>query len=723
MDVPDYVLCGATVHEYSHATCCTHLLCEHKEECVTNYSISTILTPPPFTCKSQCKLGNDAKLCSTFCANFKNIELKLEKANLRGVLATMADVVFDRNGVLCEEKTTCDLVILNNIGGVGTVLNTNPIFSTSRNFRKFSKTLRTHVIEYTVAAKGVMYSHTGSVQERHEKHNARRAVMFRHHMKRKFKESDIVPNGVGTIMYNLEGSRNTVVHNRTLSLKGHSVGFQEPQHVTTYNMENAMHAIGGAQNDQEGEIQMCFPCNINIIQPDGTCSRLFIDKGDRAIIAKKTSPGVLEHCTWDQIQPRAYISYQTLPLHMEQKDPPEIDNLKFDVVFDKEINNDLFVRRTQRARMSDALDRQPIEFMLPIPFRFSIFHEEYKLIDPNEAVVVLTGEWAKMSGVAEGEKYILSMLFGDNVALDLLEMSEKYCARDDNHSDFAGMEKLNLMHSLYANLYPMFSYLRDICMDLAMCILKFSTGTFWHRERIHELISLITYIHNMAILDADAELHEHLHLNFPVPNECTAHIKTLRSMHLDFRLNVMPEIFGDFIFDIFLGGGIFTFDPSSARTKIDEKRDNLLQLCSEASHRIGREFANDDERLRRIIMILKKPNGIYNHTKLDDRIYDIRDAVKLNSNQSVLCVLVNSFVLKCKTNRKYKRVVVDPNDDSFRLNMFVFLNNVKNCLNASAEKLIDLELKRVHSFDLTCIQAVERILEKNTVRMCPSSLT
>jgi hypothetical protein len=34
-----------------------------------------------------------------------------------------------------------------------------------------------------------------------------------------------------------------------------------------------------------------------------------------------------------------------------------------------------------------------------------------------------------------------------------------------------------------------------------------------------------------------------------------------------------------------------------------------------------------------------------------------------------------------------------------------------------------LELKKVHSFDLTCIQAVERILEKNTVRMCPSSLT
>jgi len=196
------------------------------------------------------------------------------------------------------------------------------------------------------------------------------------------------------------------------------------------------------------------------------------------------------------------MSYQTLPPHIENKDPHEIDNLKFDRVFNKEINSDLFVRRTQREKMSDALDRQPIEFILPIPFRFAVFHKEYRLIDSNEIAVASTGEWAKMSGVADGEKHILSMLFDNSVALDLLQTSFRHSARKDNDSKLADIEKLSLIHSLYADLYPVFSYLRDICMDLAMCILKFSTGTFWHRERIHELIYLITYIHNMVILDA-----------------------------------------------------------------------------------------------------------------------------------------------------------------------------------------------------------------------------
>jgi len=288
MDLPDYVLCGATVYEYSHATQCTDLQCEHGEECITNYSISTIVVPPPFTCKSQCKLLGASKLCSTFCANFKNIELKIEKACLCGVLVTMADVVFDRNGVLCEEKTTCDLVILENKGGMGTILNTEPIFSGSRNFRKFAKTLRTHVIEHTIAMKGNSCSHTGSVAERNEKHNAHRAVMFRHRIIRKFDENDIIPYGAGSIMFHLEGSRNSLMLDTTLSLKGDRVIFQEPQHATTYNI---------------GEIQMCFPCNVNMMQLNGTSSRLFIDKGDRAIIAKKTSPAMLEHCKWDQVKP------------------------------------------------------------------------------------------------------------------------------------------------------------------------------------------------------------------------------------------------------------------------------------------------------------------------------------------------------------------------------------------------------------------------------------
>ena len=204
--------------------------------------------------------------------------------------------------------------------------------------------------------------------------------------------------------------------------------------------------------------------------------------------------------------------------------------------------------------------------------------------------------------------------------------------------------------------------------------------------------------------------------------ECIAHIKTLRSMHLDFRLHVVAEIFGDFVYDIFSGGCIFTFPPTTTRTKIDEKKDKLSELCSEANFRIGREFGKDDESLRQIFTILKKPNGIYKHTALDNRIFDLRDAVKLNSNQSVICVLVNVFVLKCKLNRKYKRIVVDPNDDSFRLSMFAFLNNMKNCLDATSEKLIDLEMKRVNSFDLVIRQKVERIVAENTLRINPSSL-
>jgi len=140
----------------------------------------------------------------------------------------------------------------------------------------------------------------------------------------------------------------------------------------------------------------------------------------------------------------------------------------------------------------------------------------------------------------------------------------------------------------------------------------------------------------------------------------------------------------------------------------------------EVKFRTGRQFEKDDESLRQIIMILKKPNGIYKHTSLDNRIYDIREAIKLNTNSNVLCVLVNSFVLKCKLNRKYSRSAVDPKDDTFRASMFVFLVNVKNCLDTTAEKLIDLEMKRVDSFDLTIRQKVESIVAKNALRINPA---
>ena len=163
--------------------------------------------------------------------------------------------------------------------------------------------------------------------------------------------------------------------------------------------------------------------------------------------------------------------------------------------------------------------------------------------------------------------------------------------------------------------------------------------------------------------------------------------------------------------------------PPLPEPELTKKKDKLLELCSEAKFRMGREFGKDDESLRQIIAILKKPNGIYKHTALDNRIYDIRDAVKLNSNQSVLCVLVNSFVLKCKLNRKYERIVADPGDDSFRLSMFAFLNNVKNWLDANSAKLIDLEVKRVDSFDLVIRQKVERIVAENTLRLNPPPLT
>jgi len=54
--------------------------------------------------------------------------------------------------------------------------------------------------------------------------------------------------------------------------------------------------------------------------------------------------------------------------------------------------------------------------------------------------------------------------------------------------------------------------------------------------------------------------------------------------------------------------------------------------------------------------------------------------------------------------------------------MFAFLNNMKNCLDATSEKLIDLEMKRVNSFDLVIRQKVERIVAENTLRINPSSL-
>ena len=729
MALARHVLSGATVYRYTHPCMCDDATCGRKEKCMTNYSVSDVVVCLPFACTQKCADGAGCE----FCVHRKNIEHKLQKLKLSGILFAMADIFFDETGAMCAGKNTCDLAFLDSATSGVTVLKTMSVFKKSRGFRVFCDNLQTHILEQILPSQRSVC--TVRTQEMHD---ARRALMFRSRYKRKFDENDVVANNFGSIMFRFEGFSRHHAHNSMTSLRDEDLSPPAQQHDPIVCMECGMNTVGLSSDRTHSEVQMSFPCHVDFVL-DSKKFSVFLVKGEQSIIVKKTIETASQHaCVGEQQKPAEYLAFETRTLKERDRQVPRIDTRDVTVVFEHNINQENVDRTSRRQRDTDDFMYRPVEFLLPIFFRVLIYHAEFDVLDSSQKQHPLSAEWLKLNVASDGaahrnvlshsEAYILSMLFPDSTVDTLNRISTAHCTRENKCEEQIVEDLQGMIQSLYVEITPVFTLVKDICMDVVMGILKISTGIFWHREHVHRMIHLISYMDRMVCLPSGHAIEPYVYSHFTLCPSHTACILALRKTHASFSKHLFSETIGDIVVDVFCGGDIFTHPDAGARDLIVDSEITPEAARKETVHRLGAPRAFENERQVRHTLallkksngiynhttLLKKPNGVYDHTALDERIYKIRDMVTQKTGHVVMCTLVNSFVKKCKLNRVYARVPLGDDSLLFRNEVMAFLENVDACLDGIVGSVIDAELARFQVQDELLKARIQEFITRNT---------
>jgi len=702
---------------------------------MTNYSVSDIVVCLPFTCTQKCADKPEGTVvCCEFCMYTKRMEQKLEKNNMSGILFAMADIFFDDKGVMLAEKNTCDLAFLDSATSIVKVLKNMPIFSKSQGFRVFCNNLQKHILGQIISSQKNVCHRTLRTQELHD---ARRALMFRSRYKRKFNESDVVANSFGSIMFRFDGFGRRKKDTNMTSLRDENFSPPEEQHDSVMCMDFGMHTVGLSSDRAHSEVQMSFPCHVHFVVNSQKIS-LFITKSEQSIIVKKTIETVSQHVCVGKQKVVEYVAFETRTLKEKDRQVPRIDTRDITVAFEDNVNDENVDRTSRRQRDTDDFMYRPVEFLLPIFFRLLIYHAEFEIFDPGQHKHAVSTEWLKLNivelkmvetqkaekqgqvvttrnVVSHSEAYILSMLFPDSTVDRLMQISTAHCEREKKCEQQIVENLQSMMQSLYVEITPVFTLVKDLCMDLVLGILKISTGTFWHREHVHHMIHLISYMDRMVCLTSEDEIEPYVYSHFTRCPSHTACIIALRKTHKSFSKHVFSETICDVIVDIFCGGNIFTHADAGLRDMIVDSETTPADAQKELMHRLGatRVFENDRQ-VRHALALLKKSNGIYNNTALDERIYKIRNMVTSRKGHVVMCTLVNNFVRKCKVNRVYARVSLDDDNLLFRNEVMAFLENIDACLDGIVASVIDAELAGFKVQDELLKTNIQDFIARNT---------
>jgi hypothetical protein len=670
----------------------------------------------------------------------KRMEEKLQKHNMSGILFAMADIFFDDKGVMLVEKNTCDLAFLDSATSMVKVLKNMSMFNKSQGFRVFCNNLRKHILEQIISSQKNVCHRTMRTQEIHD---ARRALMFRSRYKRQFNESDVVANSFGSMMFRFDGFIRRKKKMNMTSLRDEELSPPEQQHDPVVCMDCGMNTVGLSSDRTHSEVQMSFPCHVHYVLNSQKVS-VFITKSEQSIIVKKTIATVLQHVCVGKQEVVEYVAFETRTLKERNRQVPRIDTRDITVAFEDNVNEEDVDRTSRRQRDTDDFMYRPVEFLLPIFFRLLIYHAEFEIFDPRQYEHAVSKEWLKLNivelkivetsteenpdsaekqeqvvttrnVVSHSEAYILSMLFPDSTVDRLMQISTAHCEREKKCEEQIVENLQSMMQSLYVEITPVFKLIKDICMDVVMGILKISTGIFWHREHVHHMIHLISYMDRMVCLTSEHDIEPYVYSHFTLCPSHTACIIALRKTHKSFSKHVFSETICDIVVDIFCGGNIFTHADAGLRDMIVDSETSPADAQKEVIHRLGatRVFENDRQ-VRHALALLKKSNGIYNNTELDERIYNIRNMVTNRRGHVVMCTLVNSFVRKCKVNRVYARVSLDDNNLVFRNEVMAFLENIDACLDGIVASVIDAELARFKVQDELLKSNIQDFIARNT---------
>lgn len=714
---------------------CQDVACGRQERCITNYSVSDIVVCIPFACTQNCAGGGS---CCEFCVYMERMDDIFKKLKMSGTLFAMADIRFDTTGVMLEENTACDLAFLDSASSSVKVLKKMPNLHKSRGFRVFCENVQKHIVAQVVSSqRGVHHD----VLRTREIHECRRAMMFRIRTKRKFDEEEVVANSFGSMMFRFDGFGCNQTNDSMMSLRDEVFPVPQNQHDSFLHMDCGMSTVGLSDDHRHSEVQMSFPCHVDFVLGSKKF-RVFLVRGEQSIIVKKTIEAVSEHASVGEVEPAEYVAFETRSLKEKKRVTPRIDTRKVMAVFENNINQENVERTSRRQGDTDDFIRRPVEFLLPIFFRVLIFHFEFDVLDPSQNRDAVPTTWSilnisddnfKLSPdgmpineddtvvyptrdvVSHNEAYILSMLFPDSTAVALKNISRAHCKLEKKCEKDIVTNLQGMIQSLYVEITPVFTTVKDVCMDVVMGILKISTGIIWHREHVHKMIHLVSYMDRMIRLPPGHAIEPYVYSIYKLSPAHTACIVALRNTHVSFSKHVFSETICDIVVDIFCGGGILTHADDGRRDLIVESTMPIAQAELEVNHRLGATRVFENERqLRHALALLKKSNGVYKHTDLDERIYKIRDIITENRGQIVLCTLINSLVRKCKLNRVYARVPLAADNMSFRDDVMAFLENIDTCLDGIVANLIDSELASFKVQDARLARRIDEFLVQNT---------
>ena len=723
------------VHRHSNPRACTDKKCKLGEGCITNYSISRIFSSRVAVFHGPCCHSNRCVMLdpedrianfSTLCELTQDLNRQLETTSMgKGIIIVVADMILDKNGILNESQTKCDVLF---VLGNSHVQRLVPFFDNkSIAFDIFSKMMKKQITKKTI-----QYMKRASIQafcldkdddnKQIQRHNDLRETQFISKMtKLKLDPEHIVDESRASIFHCWEG-KSCKKRPRYLELpKDTRMELPEAVYDTAKALESGPNQVIYREG-QSGECVVCILLQhkVNFTHEPGDYFHFV--SSDHSMQLRKYYPRNNYHCTWDNIPREKYAACfpetrfslkNTLTIHMPMSIPSER----------KRLNEEYMIQR-------------PSVFGVEIPSIFKMFTPECEILDCAQNMEKVPTAWKEVKYTSESEKYLLSMFFPDEMANSLKVSIDKQLERQKEDDKKAVKLKLSIenckrpdesefynssTYSLFVGINPTLNNVQCMCTDLVLGMILISNGMFCHRENVCQLMYMAKYMDTVFQLDSSDEMPPYLYLNHTMPGHIRTCYADVRIMHKNTRKILISEYISDVMNEVFYGGSMMTHDgdcKGDIHLKVDKS--NALLFQREIRHRLGRDLVYSSfQDLKLAANVLTRQTGIYKQDiDQDSRIYNLRnitatmrtqDAITLLSTQNI----IRWFASVSKKNKTFMRTGYVDGSMKYKRSAFQFLEDFKNHMDSDILKMIKIKRCAIAILDKEIEDEINQILTVN----------